>query len=198
MSDGASTSVRLRALSFGLSLGLFALFAALLMISSRTLAPYEHAARGVDVIMIPREAETPQTAQRRRAPQGRPSPTIPDANSEAANRAALAQMLACLRPRTQRPSWCPRETSAEAPRTELPVGGDFHQPPRIDRERIYTRAELATLVMPPCEAGCVAIGPPPPPPSRSAEQVCEDANLGGPCRPPPFREEDVVRQRHSD
>jgi hypothetical protein len=42
---------------------------------------------------------------------------------------------------------------------------------------------------------CGSFGTTPPPPSRSAEQICRDANMGGPCEPPPFREEDVVRRR---
>ena len=59
--------------------------------------------------------------------------------------------------------------------------------------RIYTRAEQQTLVMPSCMrdgpggmvGACVRMGVTPPPPSRSAEEICRDGGLGGPCAPPP-------------
>ena len=91
-------------------------------------------------------------------------------------------------------------------RTELPVGGDYYVPPEPDLNQIFTQAERDTLVMPSCVrdgapgagagvSACAAFGVTPPPPSRSAEQICRDANMGGPCEAPPFREEDVVRRR---
>jgi hypothetical protein len=65
-------------------------------------------------------------------------------------------------------------------------------------------------VPPPCDPGfsavtmgdgqgvqfCGRFGVTPPPPSRSAEQVCVDGGIG-PCHPPEFREEDVVRLEHT-
>lgn len=113
----------------------------------------------------------------------------------------LARTLSCFSRRVaERPPNCPPPQDAEAS-IELPAGGDFAQPEELDLNRVYTPAELRTIVTPSCRrdgggGACIPIGPRPPPPSRSAEEVCEDEGIG-PCRPPPFREEDVVRQRHT-
>ena len=106
----------------------------------------------------------------------------------------FARLLSCLDRRFEdRPRDCPREpppSEWEEPR--IAVGGDFAPPPGVDLEVIYTRAELQTLVMPACTGVCIRVGPRPPSPSRSAEEICRDANMGGPCAPPPFREEDAA------
>jgi hypothetical protein len=190
----------LRALSLSASVGIISLFVAILAIASRTVAPYYDAAPGVEVILLPRENPAPPASTLPSHAPGSGGSLSSTDDVESADRASLAQMLACLRPRELRPPWCASEQSegSEAPQAELPVGGDFYQTPRNNRNRIYSPAELATIVMPPCEVGCVRVGRPPPPPSRSAEQICEDGNLGGPCHPPPLREEEIVRQRHSD
>lgn len=212
--SGGSTLARRRALSIAASTLVVGAALALLVWSSRTTTWQDEAARGVDVIIVERERdERPRQQPRQRAPQAGP-PQARDASAEAraaADTAALSNMLACMRPRGRRPATCPQEPAPDPdnPRAQLPAGGDFYQPPPLDLDRIYTRAERDTLVMPSCVrdgppssggAGvsvCVPFGTRPPPPSRSAEQICRDANMGGPCETPPFREEDVVRRRHS-
>lgn len=199
--SGGSTLARRRALSVAASTLVVSAAVSLLVWSSRTTAWLGDAARGVDVIIVERDP-TPRQQPRQRAPRAG-SPQARDSGAdarEAADTAALSNMLACMRPRGRRPATCPQEAPLDPddPRTRLPTGGDYYVPPAIDRNRLYSPAELDTLVMPPCPpSGCIRMGPPPPPPSRSAEQICRDANMGGPCETPPFREEDVVRRRHS-
>lgn len=138
--------------------------------------------------------EEPRTQPDRRAPQqqraqGAPSEAAAPDMRPAADRAAMAQMLRCfgVRRESARPADCPREPPPPewSARAQLPVGGDHYRPPPVNLERVYSRAELNTIVMPQCGPGCFPIGPVPPPPVRSAEQICEEGGLGGPCRPPP-------------
>lgn len=211
--SGGSTLARRRALSVAASTLVVGAALVLLVWSSRTTTWVGEAARGVDVTIVERErAETPRQQPRQRAPQAG-SPQASDAAvdaREAADNAALSNMIACMRPRNQRPTTCPRDPPVDPDdsRTRLPVGGDYYVPPPPDLDRIYTQAERETLVMPSCVrdgapgagAGasvCARMGITPPPPTRSMEEVCRDANMGGPCETPLFREEDVVRRRHS-
>ncbi len=75
------------------------------------------------------------------------------------------------------------------------LGGDFAPEEQPNLARIYTRAELDTLVMPSCmrdrRGVCIPFGVTPPPPSRSAEELCEMEGIG-PCRPPPFSEDETA------
>jgi len=184
---------RLRGAALGAGALAVAIACALLLLASRTLL-YQDDARtdGVEVLLTPRE-EVRQRDRRNPAQQRTARASSPDAPHDtrpAADRVALAQMLRCFGSRREgaRPADCPREPEPPDWRrsAELPMGGDYYEPPPVDLERVYTRAELATIVMPPCGPGCVPVGQPPPPPIRSAEQICEDGGLGGPCRPPPL------------
>lgn len=194
--DGFS-ALRRRGFSLAGGALMVALACTLLALSSHTRV-LEQGPGVIEVVIAERvRAETPARADapRRTAPrEAPPTPTFnaPDASLD---RGQLARSLACLQPRERRPAYCPPPAASDADGLELSPGGDFHRPAPPDFNRIYTPAELDTLVMPPCPPGCVRVGPPPPPPSRSAEEICRDANMGGPCEAPPFREEDVVRRR---
>lgn len=161
-------------------------FAALLLLASRTITLESETARGVEVFISPREARPPRVeAQRPRtntAPvaDARPTPTA------SVETQMLRRMLGCVRRPGERPrEGCPSEPAAEDwARPRIAVGGDFAPPPSLDLNRAFTRAEQATLAMPPCEGACFRVGPTPPPPSRSAEELCEMEGIG-PCRPPP-------------
>lgn len=212
MSGGTGVS-RQRMLSVAASTLVVCATIALLVWSSRTTTWVGDGARGVDVTIVEREREDPP---RQRPQQRAPQPGAPQASDaavdarEAADNAALSNMIACMRPRNERPATCPRDPPVDPDdsRTRLPVGGDYYVPPPPDLDRIYTQAERETLVMPSCVrdgapgagAGvsvCARMGITPPPPTRSMEEVCRDANMGGPCETPSFREQDVVRRRHS-
>jgi hypothetical protein len=111
----------------------------------------------------------------------------------------LSRLLSCLDRRLEhRPRNCPREPPpSEWERPQIAAGGDFAPPPDVDLAAIYTVAEQRTLVMPSCRRDrsnvCIRFGVRPPPPSRSAEEICRDANMGGPCTPPPLEEDDAVQ-----
>jgi hypothetical protein len=195
----ADWRVRLWARSGGVVFCL--LFAALLFLSSRTFISTERLAAGVEVLTEIRQAppdSRPQSPIAQRATPGSPNaPPTPTPTQPNVDAQMLSNMLGCTNPRiaARRPD-CPREPPPENWRSpQLPTGGDFEPEEPVDLDRAFTRAEQRTLVMPPCPPGCVRVGPPPPPPSRSAEQICEEGGLGGPCRPPPFRPEDETNVR---
>jgi hypothetical protein len=212
MSEGNPTHLRRRALSVAASTLVVGVACVLLVLSSRTSSFEPFRPNVIDVVITPNperlDLERPQQRQPQRANAPASTSTQPNAPASA-DQQQLSSMLACFRPRGRRPAHCPEEPApnSDDPRTQLPVGGDFYQPPPPDLDRIYTRAERDTIVMPSCVrdgppptggAGvsvCAPFGTTPPPPSRSAEQICRDANMGGPCETPPFREEDVVRRR---
>jgi hypothetical protein len=210
MGQGDPTHLRRRALSMAASTLVVSVACVLLVLSSRT-AIFERQGPNVINVVIAPNPERRDPERPRRQPQLRPNtpstPTTPNAPMSA-DQQQLSSMLACFRPRGRRPAHCPQEPAPtpDNPRGQLPVGGDFYEPPEPDLDQIYTQAERETLVMPSCVrdgppgagagvAACVPFGTRPPPPSRSAEQICRDANMGGPCEAPPFREEDVVRRR---
>ncbi len=210
MGEGDQTHLRRRALSMVASALVVSIACVLLVLSSRTTIFESLGPNVINVVIAPNpERRDPDRPQRQ--PQQRPNtpstPTTPNA-PVSVDQQQLSSMLACFRPRGRRPANCPREPAPnpDDPRGQLPVGGDFYEPPEPDLDQIYTQAERETLVMPSCVrdgppgagagvAACVPFGTRPPPPSRSAEQICRDANMGGPCEAPPFREEDVVRRR---
>lgn len=212
MSEGDPTHLRRRALSVAASTLVVGVACVLLVLSSRTASFEQFRPNVIDIVITPNperlDPERPQQRQPQRANTPASTSTQPNAPAST-DQQQISSMLACFRPRGRRPAHCPEEISpnSDDPRAQLPVGGDFYQPPPPDLDRIYTRAERATLVMPSCVrdgppstggAGvsvCASFGTTPPPPSRSAEQICRDANMGGPCEAPPFREEDVVRRR---
>jgi len=208
MSEGDRKRLRRRALSMAASTLVVVVACVLLVLSSRTTI-FERTGPNIINVVITPNPDRPNQPRPARSPLGAPVSTSTAPNAPAnADQAQLSQMLACFRPRGRRPDYCPQEAAPnpDDPRTQLPAGGDFYRPPPPDLNRIYTPAELDTLVMPSCVrdgapgagagvAVCVPFGTTPPPPSRSAEQICRDANMGGPCETPPFREEDVVRRR---
>ena len=211
MSEGDLTHLRRRALSMAASTLVVGIACVLLVLSSRTTIFEPRGSNIIDLVITPnperREPDRPQRQAQPRANAPASTPTAPNAPTSA-DQQQLSNMLACFRPRGRRPAHCPQEAAPnpDDPRTRLPVGGDFYEPPPPDLDRIYTQAERDTLVMPSCVrdgppyagaggGACVPFGTTPPPPSRSAEQICRDANMGGPCEAPPFREEDVVRRR---
>jgi hypothetical protein len=211
MSQGDPTHLRQRTLSMAASTLVVGIACVLLVLSSRTRIFEQFGPNVINVVITPKperlDPERPQQRQTQRANAPASTSTQYDAPASAVQQ-QLSSMLVCFRPRGRRPPHCPEEPAPnrDYPRTQLPVGGDFYQPPLLDLDRIYTKAERDTLVMPSCVrdgppstggAGvsvCAPFGTTPPPPSRSAEQICRDANMGGPCETPPFREEDVVRR----
>jgi hypothetical protein len=210
MSEGDQTHLRRRALSMAASTLVVGIACVLLVLSSRTAIFESTGPAIINVVITPnpeRDPDRPQRQPQSRANAPASTPTAPNAPTSA-DQQQLSNMLACFSPRSRRPANCPREATPDPddPRGQLPVGGDFYEPPEPDLNQIYTQAERETLVMPSCVrdgppgagtgvAACVPFGTRPPPPSRSAEQICRDANMGGPCETPPFREEDVVRRR---
>jgi len=187
---------RVRAASgVGATLACAALLA-LLLIASRTFIAREQAVVGVEVLLTERVRDVRAEAARPRAP-GAPSSPATQAPQPTVDAAMMSRLLRCVRrPGQPRPPDCPQEAGPEDwRRPQLPVGGVYAQPEQPDLDRIYTRAERETLVMPSCVRDgvdgmvgvCVPFGTRPPPPSRSPEQICRDANLGGPCAPPPER-----------
>jgi hypothetical protein len=196
VSEGDFTHLRRRAFSIAAGACVVGLACALLVLSTRTTVFENPGPSIIQVVISPRREPPARDVEPRPMPRGRAAPPTSAETGTALDRAQLARTLACLQPRARRPAYCPPAApGADAPHMQLPSGGDFYRPPEPDLNRIYTPAELDTLVMPPCPPGCIRVGPPPPPPSRSAEQICRDANMGGPCELPLFREEDVVRSR---
>lgn len=184
---------RVRAAARAGAFVLCAAFCALLVLTSQTKLTPERAAQGVAVwIERPPERALARPSQPRAA--GAPAPDQSqappaDPNVEAA---MLSRLLRCARrPGQPRAPDCPREAEPEDwRRPQIPTGGDYAAPDQPDMDRIYTRAERETLVTPSCvrdksSGACIPFGVRPPPPSRSAEQICRDGGLGGPCTPPP-------------
>lgn len=204
VSGGAITEpVRRRAASLAAALLVCAGLGLLLIVASRTIAYLDQQARGVEVFVSPREdtppprpVQTPVRTERSTAAAIQ-SDAPPTTSVEAQ---MLRRMLGCVRRPGERPrADCPAEpTPQDWERQRLRIGGDFAPEEQPNLARIYTRAELHTLVMPSCvrdgppSAGagvsaCVPFGRTPPPPSRSAEELCELEGID-PCRAPPFRD----------
>lgn len=172
---------------------------ALLVTASRTFIAPERPAAGVAVLIETERLEPPAPQQAQPRPAAGPGAPSYHAPPESADPSVEAQMLqrslrcASLRPGQPRPAGCPREAEPDDWRSPtVPRGGVYVREPEPDLERIFTRAERETLVMPSCvrdgSGTCVRFGERPPPPSRSAEQICRDSGLGGPCAPPPEAE----------
>lgn len=183
---------RVRGVARVAALALCAAFCALLVLASRTTLTPQSESHGVEVLLErPPERETTRPSRSAPGPaspdQSQAPPAAPSVEAE-----MLARMMRCVRrPGQPRPADCPREAAPEDwARPQIPMGGDYVPEEQPDMDRIYTRAERQTLVTPSCirdktSQGCVRIGIRPPPPSRSAEQICRDGGLGGPCTPPP-------------
>jgi len=109
--------------------------------------------------------------------------------------AALAQMLVCFGPhRNEHPECLSMRAGPDAHPTQINPWGHSDRDVLPNLRNVYSPGELMTIVPPgkcaPVEGGSGAsIGvcaqlPDPPPPSRTAEEICVDANMGGPCHPP--------------
>lgn len=176
---------------------------------SRVIAAYDAPpVAGVEVTLArpspqrtpPRHAAQPTEATR--------TSTVPAAETTLPLGAAmLARTLSCADPHPERrPADCPASATPRfgaAP--QYPPSEGFGEDP-LHLNRGYSIAEQATLLTPSCKRDggppgmvsvCATIGRDPPPPSRSAEQVCEDGGIG-PCHPPQFRADEVVRQAHTN
>jgi len=184
---------RVRALAQAGACALCAAFCALLVLASRVALTPERAVSGVEVFFErPPEHELARPPQARPARPGASAPMPALSTAPSADAAMQAQLLRCfVRPGQPRPPNCPSDPPPEDwRRPQLPMGGEYAPPPEPDMDAIYTRAERDTLVMPSCirdktSGACMRFGQRPPPPSRSAEQICRDGGLGGPCVPPP-------------
>lgn len=200
MSGGAiNEPIRRRAASLTAALIVCAALGVALIIASRTIAYLDEQARGVEVFVSPREeqppprtARAPMRTERSTPSQQTDAPATPSVEAQ-----MLRRMLGCVRRPGERPrDGCPTEPTQESWETQrLRIGGDFAPEEQPNMNRVYTRAEQATIVMPSCmrdrRGVCMRIGPTPPPPSRSAEELCEMEGIG-PCRPPPFREDETA------
>lgn len=190
--------------------GVVALACALLLLVSRVMQYADNSPSGVHVFI--EEAPPPQRPARN-APQPPPGGVriaTPDAPPTPTplpvDREMLARALNCFeRLSRDRREDCPREALEEE-------HGDTERTRRaydLSPQRLRLVGAQRD-VPPPCDRGfsavtmgdgqgvsfCSGWGETPPPPSRSAEQVCVDGGVG-PCHPPEFREEDVVRLRHT-
>lgn len=211
-SAAITIDARTRAMSFTASAIIVTLVCVALLLMSRVIQLTEDSAI-VNVVLeeAPRTSLPParQAPQRTSgavvtSPDAAPTPTpIPIERG-------LVQALACMdRFNRERPADCPTTPlSVDAGDQERTRRAYDPSPPRV-------RVALDPLPMgidPPCNIGvhattmggdgvggsaCFRFGRDPPPPSRSAEEICLAGNVG-PCRPPPFRSEDVVRLAHTD
>jgi len=199
-----------RALSFIAAAGVVAIACLLLLLMSRVIQYADNTTNGVNVFI----EEAPPPRPTRNAPPPPPGgvrTAAPDAppteTSLPVDRAMLVRALNCFeRLSPDRRADCPREALEEEygdtertrraydpspPRLRL-VGAQRDVPPPCDRGFSTTTIGDAQVVQ-----YCGGWGVTPPPPSRSAEQVCIDGGVG-PCIPPEFREEDVVRLAHTE
>ena len=206
MSNSAvSIDPRARALSFIVAAGIVALAFTALLLFSRVIEYADRQNASVHIFMseAPLPAPPPRTtppATRIHAPNpiGVPTPTPLPMDGALVQRA-----LICFnRLSRDRPTDCPREALEEDPGDRERMRRAYDPTPRP-----APPVEYPMGIDPPCDrgihvgaggvSGCVAFGITPPPPTRSAEEVCEAGGIG-PCHPPAFREEDVVRLGHTD
>ena len=198
-----SLDPRARVLSLLAAAGVVALAVTALLLFSRVI---EYAdTRDTSVHVFISEASRP--APRRVAP---PAPRVDAPNPIATptptplpvDGALLQRALNCFnRLNRDRSADCPREALEEDPGDRERTRSAYDPTPRP-----APPVEYPMGIDPPCDrgihltgagiAGCVAFGITPPPPTRSAEEVCVAGGIG-PCHPPVFREEDVVRLRHT-
>lgn len=212
MSDAAITiGARGRTLSFAASAILITLLCAVMILVSRVVRLEEALTlQGVHVTIedAPRPPPVdrrppPPSSVRIAAPEATPTETLLPVDRE-----MVARALSCFdRLNRDRRADCPDEPLEEE-------YGDVERTRRAydpSPPRISASIRPAMGVDPPCVRGfstassgdavrvqyCGGWGITPPPPSRSAEEVCLAGHVG-PCRPPAFREEDVVRLAHTD
>lgn len=211
MSNGAiSIDPRARALSFVAATGVVALLLAVLVIVSRVAEYVDRSNESVNVFI----EEAPPEPQTRRPPPPQQrsgihavAPDAPPTQTDLpVDRELLVRALNCFdRLSRDRRADCPTE----------PLEQEYGDAERTRRAYDPSPPRLRLVgaqrdVPPPCTQGfstttigdaqvvqyCGGWGVTPPP-SRSAEQVCIDGGVG-PCIPPEFREEDVVRLAHTE
>jgi hypothetical protein len=208
-----SISPRARALSFVAATSVVALICALLILVSRVAQYAENANEGVHVFIEEApQLQRPQTRSAPPPPRGGVRVAAPDApptpTELPVDHAMLARALDCFdRLSRDRREDCPREALEQEYGDGERTRSAYDPSPRRLRLVGSQRA-----VPPPCQPGvsattleggapavqyCGRFGVTPPPPSRSAEEVCVAGGIG-PCHPPEFREEDVVRLAHTD
>lgn len=208
--DAVTIDPRMRALSFATAACLIALACSLMVIISRVTRYSDDTERSVRIFMqeAPRPI-APPPAQRTppsRSAIATDAPPIP--TELPLDTAMLARAMACFdRLNRDRPADCPREALAEEPGDRERTRHAYDPSPERSAPIVYPMG-----VDPPCQRGfsatrirdsnavgvqyCGTWGVTPPPPSRSAEEICVAGGVG-PCHPPEFREEDVVRLDHT-
>jgi len=205
-----SIDPRARALSFVAAAVIVVLTVAALLIFSRVIEYAEtqdtsvHVFTGEEPIPAPPPRTTPPTS-RIHAPNPIAAPTPTQLPVDGA---LLQRALTCFdRLNRDRPADCPREALEQDPGDRERTRRAYDPtPPRAPP------VEYAMGVDPPCQRGismvempgngagvqyCGGWGVTPPPPTRTAEEVCVRGGVG-PCHPPAFREDDVVRLAHTD
>lgn len=217
MSEGAAIAIsspRVRAISFASSALVVTLICLVLLLLSRVVAQLEHTPiSGVQVEIVTRE-EAPRQPARMRAlpPPSGIAPTAPGAGTEIPfDQAMLARTLNCFRLRESepRPPECPPATQADIES----AGGFFPTDRELDllTNPPANSAQAFAGIPPRCVRGFSRVNPTrdsvalqfcrsgglvPQETARAPEVVCEAGGIG-PCRPPAFREEDVVRLPHT-
>jgi hypothetical protein len=202
VSEAAIIDPRTRALAFAAATLVVTLACALLLLMSRIIQYADDNVLGVRVLLeeAPRSPPGP-----RRAPPPQPQDAPVGAHAAATptplpiDRAVRARALACFdRLNRERAPDCPVEAlESEHGDRERSRRAYDPSPPRINPAITPPMG-----VDPPCVPGlnganvCIRFGIRPPPPSRSAEEICVAGGVG-PCHPPPFREEAVVRLPHT-
>jgi hypothetical protein len=198
---------RVRALSLASSAAIVVGACLSLVLASRVTTYFDDPGiRAVVVEMNERPAPTRRSAPPRAPTSRQDAAATPVLTPLPVGREMLARTLSCLHRRAEdRPADCPPVANG-APdfigSSQLPIGGEAES--GVDLNQIFTPAELRTLrVDPPCvrgltaTSGCIAFGITPPPPTPSPIEACEAGGIG-PCRPPEFRPEDVIRLPHTN
>lgn len=145
---------------------------------------------GVEVLLQPKPPEhpraTPHPQSARAAPL--PSPLAPARSGDP----VLAQMLVCFGSHRREHPECAR-AAAEPNAPEIAIGSHSDRDVAPNLRNVYSPGELMTIAP---EAKCAVLNsaaaakvcmptyPDPPPPSRTAEEICVQQNMGGPCHPP--------------
>ncbi len=169
-----------------------------LLIASRVIPYFEDPAiSAVNVSIEERPVQRPpaRVAPTRGVPT-RDSAATPTLTPLPVGHDVLARLQSCLNPRREeRPTDCPPTAAiAEYTDGQLPIGGDFYRPPPVDLSRVFSEAELATIMVdPPCNpglhysnfvvTGCAKFGITPPGPTLSPIEICAREGIG-PCTPP--------------
>lgn len=210
MDTTARTGWRLRGATLTASALVVLSICAMLWWFSRVIASYDAPpVTGVEVSLVRPTPPRPQTRRAPPPPATRASAAVAPSTETTlpVGGAMLSRTLACADPHPERrPADCPRSAEPRfgAAPQYAPSEGFGEDPLRLNRG--YTIAEQATLLTPSCRRDggppgmvsvCATIGRDPPRPSRSAEEICEAGGIG-PCHPPEFRADEVVRGAHTN